>query len=197
MGARRFREIGLYVAGAAIVVGIALWAYFRFAKIGLATRAAAESERNAALGGWSPDLLGASTWAIASVVSTLLVIVTLPILPLSQTLHTLMIVPALACALVGRLTSIAGTVVAAMSLGVLQSVLAYESTQSWWPEWAQTGLNDAVPFIVLIVVLFVLGPEAPDACDAAAGSITQGGHPAQPNLGDRAARSPGLSLSSC
>ena len=151
----------LYVAGAAIVVGIALWAYFRFAKIGLATRAAAENERNAALGGWSSDLLGASTWAIASVVSTFLVIITLPILPLSQTLHTLMIVPALACALVGRLTSIGGTVAAALGLGVLQSVLAYWSTQSWWPDWAQTGLNDAVPFLVLIVVLFVLGQKLP------------------------------------
>ena len=88
-------------------------------------------------------------------------ILTLPILPLSQTLHTLMIVPALACALVGRLTSIAVTVTAAMCLGALQSVVAYWSTQDWWPDWAQTGLNDAVPFIVVIVVLFVLGQKLP------------------------------------
>ena len=151
----------LYVAGAAILIAVVLWAYFRFARPGLATRAAAESERNASLGGWSPDLLAGSTWVIASVTATLLVILTLPILPLSQTLHTLMIVPALACALVGRLTSIAVTVTAAMCLGALQSVVAYWSTQDWWPDWAQTGLNDAVPFIVVIVVLFVLGQKLP------------------------------------
>ena len=129
----------LFVAGAAIVIAVAIWAYFRFARAGLATRAAAENERSAALTGWSPNFLAGSTWVIASVVSTLLVILTLPILPLAQTLHTLMIVPALACALVGRLTSISVTVTAAMVLGALQSVLAYESTRSWWPSWAQTG----------------------------------------------------------
>jgi ABC-type branched-subunit amino acid transport system ATPase component/ABC-type branched-subunit amino acid transport system permease subunit len=151
----------LYLAAAAILIGAALWAYFRFTRPGLATRAAAESERNAALRGWSPDLLAGSTWVIASVVSTLLVILTLPIVPLSQTAHTLMIAPALACALVGRLTSISATVTAAMSLGALQSVLSYESSRSWWPSWAQTGINDALPFLVLIVVLFLLGQKLP------------------------------------
>jgi ABC-type branched-subunit amino acid transport system ATPase component/branched-subunit amino acid ABC-type transport system permease component len=151
----------LYVAAAAILIAIVLWAYFRFTRPGLATRAAAESERNAALRGWSPDLLAGSTWVISCVVSTLLVILTLPILPLSQTVHTLMIAPALACALVGRLMSISATVAAALSLGALQSLLAYESTRPWWPNWAQTGLNDAVPFVVLIVVLFLLGQKLP------------------------------------
>jgi ABC-type branched-subunit amino acid transport system ATPase component/branched-subunit amino acid ABC-type transport system permease component len=151
----------LYLAAAAILISGALWAYFRFTRPGLATRAAAESERNAALRGWSPDLLAGGTWVIASVVSTLLVILTLPIIPLSQTAHTLMIAPALACALVGRLTSIAATATAALSLGALQSVLAYESTRSWWPSWAQAGLNDAIPFVILIVVLFLLGQKLP------------------------------------
>ncbi len=151
----------LYLAAVAIVIGAVVWAYFRFTKPGLATRAAAESERNAALRGWSPDLLAGSTWVISTVVSTLLVILTLPIVPLSQNVHTLMIAPALACALVGRLTSISVTVAAALTLGSIQSLLGYGSTRSWWPGWAQTGLNDAVPFLVLIVVLFVLGQKLP------------------------------------
>ena len=41
-----------------------LWAYGRFTRSGLATRAAAECERGAILLGWSPDRLAAATWVL-------------------------------------------------------------------------------------------------------------------------------------
>ena len=151
----------LFVAATAVLIAVLLHLYFRYTRYGAATRAAAENERNAALGGWSPDLLAGTTWVMSGVLSTFLVIVTLPILPLSQTLHTLMIVPALACALVGRLTSVGATVAAALGLGSLQAVLTNFSSRTWWPEWAHTGLGDAVPFLVLIIVLIVLGQSLP------------------------------------
>ena len=35
-------------------------------------------------------------------------------------------------------------------------------TKSWWPEWAKQGLLDAVPFLVIVVTLFVARPLDPD-----------------------------------
>ena len=35
------------------------------------------------------------------------------------------------------------------------------STKTWWPEWAKQGLQDALPFIVITITLFVLGRSIP------------------------------------
>src|SRR5207249_7948779 len=55
-----------YLTGIAILLAAALWAYFRFAKAGLATRAAAENELGASLTGYSPDFLAGTTWLLSS-----------------------------------------------------------------------------------------------------------------------------------
>jgi ABC-type branched-subunit amino acid transport system ATPase component/branched-subunit amino acid ABC-type transport system permease component len=151
----------VYLAIAAIIVAVALWAWFRYSRTGLATRAAAENERAASLARYSPQYLAGTTWIVSSVVTALLLILTLQVIPLSPTVHTLMIVPALACALVGRLTYVGQTVTAALVLGGLQSMFTFLSSKDWWPTSFRTGLSDAVPFIVLIIVLFVLGKSLP------------------------------------
>ena len=55
-----------YLAGAAIVTGLAVWALYRFTRFGLATRAADENEKGATLLGYSPQLLAGLNWVIAS-----------------------------------------------------------------------------------------------------------------------------------
>ncbi len=151
----------VFLAIAAIIVAILVWAYFRYARMGLATRAAAENERAVSLARYSPQFLAGTTWVLSSVVTTLLLVLTLQIVPLSPTVHTLMIVPALACALVGRLTFVGQTVAAALALGSIQSIFTFLSSKDWWPTSFRTGLSDAVPFVVLIIVLFVLGKSLP------------------------------------
>jgi ABC-type branched-subunit amino acid transport system ATPase component/ABC-type branched-subunit amino acid transport system permease subunit len=151
----------IYLAVAAVIAAIGLWAWFRYSRTGLATRAAAENERAASLARYSPQYLAGTTWILSSVVTALLLILTLQVIPLSPTVHTLMIVPALACALVGRLTYVGQTVVAALALGGIQSIFTFLSSKDWWPTSFRTGLSDAVPFVVLIIVLFVLGKSLP------------------------------------
>ena len=52
--------------------------------------------------------------------------------------------------------------VGALALGVVQSELQFlSSTKDWWPEWAKQGLPDAVPFVVIVITLFVLGQSIP------------------------------------
>ena len=42
-----------------------------------------------------------------------------------------------------------------------QAVILWASTLDWWPSWAQTGVGDAVPFVIVVVALFLLGGEDP------------------------------------
>ena len=58
-GSITVRQDRFWLAGIAVAVAVALWAYGRFTRLGLATRAAAQDERGAVLLGCSPDRLAA------------------------------------------------------------------------------------------------------------------------------------------
>ena len=151
----------LYLGGLAVIIAVALWAYFRFTRTGLATRAAAESERNAALARYSTDRLGTITWALSSVIVAVTVILASPLTGLNPTSYTLYIVPALACALVGRLDSVVPVVVAGLVLGVINSEVTFMSTRTWFPKWAGVGVTSTIPFVVVVLVLFLVGHNLP------------------------------------
>jgi branched-chain amino acid transport system permease protein len=150
-----------YLAGIAVVIAAVLWAYFRFSRQGLATRAAAENELGASLSGFSPDRLAGTTWVLSSTLTGLMVILASPTTGLNPVNYTLYVVPALAVALVGRLTSLSIACAAGLALGAFQSLITFLTSKSWWPSWAVTGFSDAVPFLVVIVALFALGTRLP------------------------------------
>ncbi|ONH22228.1 ABC transporter permease [Pseudofrankia asymbiotica] len=157
----------LILAGTAIVIAVALWAYFRFTRPGIATRAAAEDERAARLTGLAPDRLAAVVWALTGALSGLVAVLAAPTVGLDPTTYTFYVVPALAAALLGRLVSVGLACAAGLVLGSFQSVILWGSSKTWWPGWAQAGLGDAVPFVVVIVALFLLGGRIPARGDAA------------------------------
>jgi ABC-type branched-subunit amino acid transport system ATPase component/branched-subunit amino acid ABC-type transport system permease component len=156
-----FSRDRLWLTAVVIAIAVALWAWFRFTRLGLATRASAENERAIGLARFSPQVLAGSTWVLSSTVVGFVVILTSPTVILNPLTYVLAIVPALAAALVGRLSSIAMTVAAALALGVVQSIVVFQTTKSWWPDWAVTGLGDAVPFVVIVIALFVVGDSLP------------------------------------
>jgi ABC-type branched-subunit amino acid transport system ATPase component/branched-subunit amino acid ABC-type transport system permease component len=161
LGGTEFPRDRIWLAVCAIGVAMVLAAYFRWARYGLATSAAAENERATALAGYSPQLLAASTWILASVVAGGLGILVSPATPLTSGTYSLAIIPALAAALIGRLRSIGITAVAGLLLGAFQSVVTFQTGKPWWPKWAITGLSDAVPFMLIIAGLFVWGDRLP------------------------------------
>ena len=61
----------VYFALTIIVLAVLLTVAFRFTKFGLATRAAAETERGAYLSGISPDRIAAYNWMLSSAVAGL------------------------------------------------------------------------------------------------------------------------------
>ncbi len=151
----------LWLTGVVLATTVAVWAWFRFTRIGLATRASTENERAVSLARYSPQVLAGSTWVLSATVVGFLVILASPIAPPNPRTYILAIVPALAAAVIGRLLSIAVTVAAAFALGIFQSIVVYQSTSPWWPDWAVSGIPEALPFGVIVIALFGLGRTLP------------------------------------
>ena len=153
----------LLLAGLAVVAAGALAALYRFTRFGLATRAAADSETGALLTGLWPDALSAANWALASMLATLATILIAPVTGLAPTTVALLIVPALAAALLGRLGSFGLTVAAGLAIGMVQSAtLHVTTTHTWIPGWVPDGgLQQALPFVVILLCVAVAGDRLP------------------------------------
>jgi ABC-type branched-subunit amino acid transport system ATPase component/ABC-type branched-subunit amino acid transport system permease subunit len=153
----------IWLTGAVVVLGSALAIWFARSRTGVAIQAAAENERAASFARLSPQALGTVTWMLATVYVSLILIIAGPAAGvLTPGNLTLLVVPALAVALIARLESLWISLFGAFALGVLQSELVFmSSTKSWWPEWAKQGLTDAVPFVVIVITLFVSGRSIP------------------------------------
>lgn len=151
----------LYLGAAAIVLSVGAWAYFRFTRLGVATRAGAQDERALRLMGYSPDRLAAIVWGGSAAAGGMIVTFASPTVGLNPVLYTWAVVPALAVALLGRLNSFGVACAAGLALGSFQSVVTFLTSKPWWPTWAVTGLQDAVPFLVIVVALFVFGGRMP------------------------------------
>lgn len=156
----------LLLAALAIGATIVLAAVFRFTRFGVATRAAAGNEKGALLLGISPDRLGTISWAVASVLGGVAVVLIEPISGISPTTTTLLVIPALAAALLGRLESFAVTTAAGLGIGMVQSLILGYSVRpdtTWIPDWLPTtGLQQAIPVLVIIGVLLWRGDALPD-----------------------------------
>lgn len=141
----------LLLAAIVVVAGAVLWAVYRFTRFGLASRAASEDTAGVALLGWSPDRLAAVNWTGASVLAGAVGILVAPLTGLDPVTTSLLVVPALAAALVGRLLSFGATVAAALALGMAQSgLLLAQDNWSWIP---RSGVREAVPLVVIVVAL--------------------------------------------
>jgi branched-chain amino acid transport system permease protein len=161
IGALSFSRDRIWFAAMVVAIAVMLWAYGRFTRGGLATRAAAESERGAILLGYSPDRLAAATWVLSAVVGGTVAVFVSPSVGLEPATWTLMVVPGLACALLGRLTSVGVACAAGLALGAVESEITLLSARAWWPDWATVGVAESVPLLVIVAALFLLGPRLP------------------------------------
>ena len=168
----------LWLGALVVVAAVVLGAVYRRTTFGLATRAASESETGAALLGWSPAGLAAGNWVIAAVLAGLAGVLVSPVTALDPSTYTLLVVPALAAALVGRLTSFPVTVAAGLALGMTQSELTHlAATFKWLP---RLGLGDALPFVVVVVAIAVTGSRLPSRSAAAQARLPAAARPRHP-----------------
>ena len=143
----------LWLTFIALAAAAALSLVSRRTTFGLATRAVDENERAALLIGVRADLIALGNWMAASVFAALAVVLSAPITKLSPVETSLLVVPAIAAALVGRFTAIFVTVLAALAIGMVQSELLYlQSTIDALPD---LGLQQGVPLLVILITLIV------------------------------------------
>jgi branched-chain amino acid transport system permease protein len=149
------------VAAAIVVLSVLVWAYLRFTRAGVATRAASGNERAAILMGYAPDRLALVAMVISTLLGTLGVILVSPILGLSPTDYSLYAVQALAVMLVAKMTSLPIATLAGFGLGAVQQLLINWTTDTWWPSWGQAGLDQLLPLVIVIIALLVHGNRLP------------------------------------
>ncbi len=152
------------LTGIVIVLAIALAMLYRFTRFGLATRAASENEVVAMLGGLSPNRLSMLNTLLASLIAGGIGILAASITQLDTETLPLQIVPALAAALFARFTSFSIACVAGIALGIIDSLIQYVTSLSWFPTSGGTalpGVYELVVFLLIVLVMFLRGARLP------------------------------------
>jgi ABC-type branched-subunit amino acid transport system permease subunit len=148
------------LAALVLTATVALWLVDRYTRFGLATRAAAENEEGALVLGLSPTMIGLANWILAAVLAGLAVILAAPLSGLDPATTSLLVVPALGAALLGGFRSIVVAALAGIGIGMLQSeILNVQASSSWLPD---IGLQQGLPFVIVVIGLAVQGKRLPD-----------------------------------
>jgi branched-chain amino acid transport system permease protein len=137
---------------------------FKFTRFGLATRAAAENEVIAMLGGLSPNRLALANTLLACLVAGGLGVLAASITQLDPTSLPLVVVPALAAALFAQFTSFGIACLAGLAIGMAENILYYLQTQSWFPTdngIAMPGVQPLLVFVVMVIAMLWRGSHLP------------------------------------
>jgi len=139
----------------ALAVTAALYFVYKKTSFGIATTAVAVSPRSlAALGKWSPRRVALINWMIAGGLAALAGVMLAPITSLSPSLALTLVVPILSAALLGRLSSFWLTFVGGVAIGIAQAQIGNIPG-------VPPGLQEALPFLVIVVLLAFRGSSLP------------------------------------
>jgi len=152
------------LAGIVIAIAIVLTLIYLYTRFGLATRAVSENELNAMLGGLSANELSLTNTLAASVVAGAVGVLASSVTQLDTTSLPLQIVPALAAALLARLTSFGIACAAGLGIGIVNSLIDYFSTKSWFPTdhgVPLPGTKELIAFLFIVAAMFLRGAALP------------------------------------
>jgi branched-chain amino acid transport system permease protein len=152
------------LAGIVIGIAVGLAALYRFTAFGLATRAASENELSALLAGLSANELSMVNTLLATVVAGTVGVLAASVTQLDAVSLPLQVVPALAAALLARLTSFGIACGVGLGIGILNSLIDYVSTKSWFPtdhDVPLPGVKELVAFLIIITAMFLRGAALP------------------------------------
>jgi branched-chain amino acid transport system permease protein len=155
----------LLFSGVVILLAIALVVLYRFSSFGLSTRAAAESEDMAMRHGLSPDRLSLINSVLAATLAGGLGVLFAPASQLDNSTLALAIIPALAATLLARFSSFTIVTLAGFGMGIVQSVVVWLQTLSWFPtDGGNTlpGVSDLIFFVIIALVMFSRGNPLPE-----------------------------------
>jgi ABC-type branched-subunit amino acid transport system ATPase component/branched-subunit amino acid ABC-type transport system permease component len=140
-------ENEVYIAIIVAVVALALGGVYQYTQLGRATRAALENRRAISALGYSPDRIAVANWLIGGCLAGLAGVLIAPIVGLSVSTYTLLVLPALAACVIGGVNSLGLAILGSVVIGIIQSEMTlYISAPGW---------TDAAPFFLVIVVLLL------------------------------------------
>lgn len=141
-----------------IAIGVAILLRFLLyrTRSGVAMRATVDDRSLAALNGARPNVVAMLSWGIGCSLAALSGVLVGPTLALSATVLPLLIVNAYAAAMFGRLRSLPLTFVGAVGLGLLVNYVRADFFDWFEGRDYLSSFEQAVPVIVLFVVLLVL-----------------------------------------
>jgi sulfate-transporting ATPase len=157
-------EVRIYLVVISVLITVALWAWTRYTRVGLAINAAAQNERAVQTLGWSPDRLAALTWGLGGGLAGLAAVLVAPLTGLSTSTNTIVVtVAGLGAALLGRFHSFPMTFVGGLVIGLSESMatLYKGDIERFFHVNQITGLPRAPAFLVILLVLVVRGRGLP------------------------------------
>lgn len=153
------------LAGIVVAAALLLHFLYRKSRFGIATRAAAENETKAMLAGLPANRLSLINTVLAFVLAGALGVLVAPMTSLDPTTIALTVVPATAAALFARFTSFSIVVVAGLLMGVVDSLVTYFSSQSWFPKSggvALPGVSELLFFLAVVIAMYLRGAKLPE-----------------------------------
>ena len=155
----RLGQDRFWLLGTVVVTTVLLWALFKYTRFGIATRAAAESERYTTLLGFNADLQAGVSWVLASVLAGLVGILVAPITGVTPNFFTVLLISSLGAALLGSMSSFTIAAAAGLFMGVLdQQLFRVELDWAWLPD---IGIRQALPFVVIAIAMVIRGQALP------------------------------------
>jgi ABC-type branched-subunit amino acid transport system ATPase component/branched-subunit amino acid ABC-type transport system permease component len=136
---------------AAVLIAVTLRLFFERTRAGITMRAAVDNPTLVAMAGSNPDSVQRSAWVLGSVLASIAGVLLAPIVQLTVTQLTLLVINGYAAAVVGRLRSLPWTVGGAMLVG-----LGTSYTVGYGHSDLLLDIQLVIPMIVLFVVLVVI-----------------------------------------
>lgn len=148
IGPVRIAEVFLWSLGGAVVLLVALTAFFKYSILGIAMRATADDEQAALSMGISVKRVLAATWAVAAMVSAIGGIFLGNIAGVNPLLtsYGLKVLPV---AILGGLDSVPGAILGGFIIGILENLAGGYLDPIWH------GTKEIAPFVALIIILLV------------------------------------------
>jgi len=134
-------RIAVIVVGLAVALGLSLW--LRYSKIGLFVRASSTDPTTTAMQGVNTDVLSAGVVGLGTALAGLAGVVAAPFLSLSPSMSSDVIIDSFVVVVVGGLGSLAGAFIAALVLGMVQSLGAV-----YLPDESAV-----LPFVIMVCIL--------------------------------------------
>ncbi|WP_034273779.1 branched-chain amino acid ABC transporter permease [Haloechinothrix halophila] len=144
------RYIAMFLTTAVVIT--VLFAFFKYTRLGLATRAASYDQETALAQGISVSTVFAMAWAIAGGLAAIAGTFVATGVGVDQQLWIIAL-KALPAIILGGLDSLGGAVVGGLTIGVVESLIA--TYQSDFAPWLGDNFSVVSPYVVMLLVLLV------------------------------------------